>query len=69
MKNIFCGVVSETDKGYLFQYDSNYLQNNAAQAVSLTLPLDQKPYQSKTLFAFFDVHSVTTITTPASNKK
>lgn len=54
MKNIFCGVVSETDKGYLFQYDSNYLQNNAAQAVSLTLPLDQKPYQSKTLFAFFD---------------
>lgn len=54
MKNVFCGVVSETDDGYLFEYDKEYLQNVAAEAVSLTLPLSDKAYQSKTLFAFFD---------------
>lgn len=54
VKNVFCGVVSETDAGYLFEYNKEYLQNNQAQAVSLTLPLTDKPYQSKTLFAFFD---------------
>ncbi|TRX20536.1 hypothetical protein FNW25_13690 [Flavobacterium franklandianum] len=54
MKNVFCGVVSETDAGYLFEYNQDYVQNNQAQAVSLTLPLTEKPYQSKTLFAFFD---------------
>ena len=51
---MFCGVVSETDAGYSFEYNKEYLQNNQGQAVSLTLPLTDKPYQSKTLFAFFD---------------
>lgn len=54
LKNVFCGVVSETDDGYLFVYDKEYLQNDIAEAVSLTLPLNEKAYQSKTLFAFFD---------------
>jgi serine/threonine-protein kinase HipA len=54
MKNIFCGVVSETDAGYSFVYNKDYLQNNDARAISLTLPLTDKPYQSKTLFSFFD---------------
>lgn len=54
VKNVFCGVVCETDAGYSFEYNKDYLQNNQAQAVSLTLPLTKKPYQSKTLFAFFD---------------
>ena len=54
IKNIFCGVISETDAGYSFEYNKNYLQNNIAEAVSLTLPLREKVYQSKTLFAFFD---------------
>ena len=54
LKNVFCGVVSETDDGYLFQYNQEYLQNNQSQAVSLTLPKSEKPFKSKTLFAFFD---------------
>jgi len=54
VKNLFCGVVKETDAGYSFEYNKDYLQNNDAQAVSLTLPLSEKSYQSKTLFAFFD---------------
>jgi serine/threonine-protein kinase HipA len=54
LKNVFCGVVSETDAGYSFVYNQDYLENKQAQAVSQTLPLTEKPYQSKTLFAFFD---------------
>ena len=54
VKNQFCGVVSETDEGYLFEYDLFYLKNDFAQAVSPTLPLTKNPYFSKTLFAFFD---------------
>jgi serine/threonine-protein kinase HipA len=54
LKNIFCGVVSETDGGYSFEYNKEYLQNSQSQAVSLTMPLTEKNYQSKTLFAFFD---------------
>jgi serine/threonine-protein kinase HipA len=54
VKNVFCGVVRETDAGYSFEYNKDYLQNNQAQGVSLTLPLTEKTYQSKTLFAFFD---------------
>lgn len=53
-KNIFCGILSETDTGYLFEYDKEFLKNNNSSAISLTMPLTEKPYQSKTLFAFFD---------------
>jgi serine/threonine-protein kinase HipA len=53
-KENFCGVVLETDDGYSFQYDEGYLKNEKAKPVSLTLPLTNKPYESKTLFAFFD---------------
>ncbi|WP_235889633.1 HipA N-terminal domain-containing protein [Flavobacterium restrictum] len=54
MKNHYCGKVSETDDGYSFGYDLCYLKNEDAQAVSPTLPLTDKKYTSKTLFAFFD---------------
>ena len=54
MKNQYCGLLSETDEGYLFVYDLFYLKNSGAQFVSPTFPLTEKPYFSKTLFAFFD---------------
>ena len=54
VKNVFCGVVSETDAGYSFAYTKEYLESNLREAVSLTLPLSEKKFQSKTLFAFFD---------------
>lgn len=54
VRNAFAGVLRETDEGYLFQYDSSYLVNDAAPAVSLTLPKREAPYLSKTIFAFFD---------------
>lgn len=49
----FAGTLEENDDGYLFQYDPDYCTSGRA-AVSLTLPLTDKPYSSKTLFPFFD---------------
>lgn len=54
VRNVYAGFLAETDEGYTFQYDSGYLQNEKATAVSLTLPLQSEPYMSKTLFSFFD---------------
>ncbi|MBC7642809.1 MAG: HipA N-terminal domain-containing protein [Flavobacterium sp.] len=53
-KENYCGQISETDSGYLFVYDNNYLQNKTSQPVSCTIPLKEKPFESKTLFPFFD---------------
>ena len=54
VRNVFAGVLSETDYGYSFSYDEEYLQTENATAVSLTLPLTANKYRAKTLFPFFD---------------
>lgn len=54
VRNIFAGELKETDEGYTFIYDSDYLISAGASAVSLTLPLRSEAYTSKTLFSFFD---------------
>ena len=35
-------------------YNVDYLQKKDTKAVSLTLPLSEKPYNSQVLFPFFD---------------
>ncbi len=50
----FAGTLRETDYGYSFAYDEEYLRSDGATAVSLTLPLQSEEYRSKTLFSFFD---------------
>ena len=54
VRNVFAGVLAETDYGYSFAYDEEYLQSENATAVSLTLPLTANEYRAKTLFPFFD---------------
>ncbi len=54
VRNIFAGILKETDEGYSFKYDTEYLKSENASAVSLTLPLQNEEYTSKTLFSFFD---------------
>lgn len=54
VRNTFAGTLCETDDGYSFTYDKDYLKSDTANAVSLTLPLADKTYTSKTLFPFFD---------------
>ena len=50
----FAGVLAETEAGYRFTYDPEYLNDASAPAASLTLPRQDKPFFSKTLFPFFD---------------
>ena len=52
--DIFAGTLSEVESGYEFLYDKQYLELENAKPVSLTLPLQETPYLSKTLFSFFD---------------
>lgn len=54
VRNEFAGELRETDEGYSFSYRAEYLSSENASAVSLTLPLTQDSYTSKTLFSFFD---------------
>lgn len=54
VRNIFAGELRETDEGYFFAYDREYLNYEHASVVSLTLPLTEKAYISRTLFSFFD---------------
>jgi len=53
-QEIFSGVLIEDENGYTFVYNVDYLQKKDAKAVSLTLPLSEKPYNSQVLFPFFD---------------
>ncbi len=48
------GFLVEGDNGYSFYYDRVYLNSPNSNAISLTLPISEQPYQSKVLFPFFD---------------
>jgi serine/threonine-protein kinase HipA len=52
--DIPAGRIGETDSGYRFAYLETYLRRPGCQPVGLSLPLRAEPYESKTLFAFFD---------------
>ena len=54
VRNNYAGVLEETDNGYSFAYDEEYLKMEEATAVSLTLPLSEEIYRSQILFPFFD---------------
>ena len=47
------GILEETDEGYRFRYAPLYVQAGGPP-VSQTLPVRDIPYDSKTLFPFFD---------------
>lgn len=48
------GIVAETDEGYEFTYDAEYLNTETAKPISLTVPLSKNKYTNRVLFAFFD---------------
>lgn len=49
--NQLAGHLFETENGFKFIYEKNYLKNG--HPVSLSLPLREEPYESKELFSFF----------------
>lgn len=54
VRDVFAGTLCETDEGYSFLYDKDYLNSDTATSVSLTLPMQEGEFTSKTLFPFFD---------------
>ncbi len=48
------GILTQDESGYHFIYDSEYVKSEKPQPVSLTLPLQEKSFESKILFPFFD---------------
>lgn len=48
------GMITEYDDGYKFIYNEDYLANESAKPISLTMPLRKEAFHSFTLFAFFD---------------
>ncbi len=54
VQNTYAGRIYETDEGYAFEYDSSYISQDNAVAVSMTLPLSSDLYKSNILFPFFD---------------
>lgn len=48
------GRLVEDENGFTFTYDTDYMKQPDAAAVSLTLPLVDKPYHDMVLFPFFD---------------
>lgn len=54
MHNITAGMLTEDEHGYQFEYAPDYLNMKGEQPVSLTLPIQQEPFQSSILFPFFD---------------
>lgn len=48
------GWLTQDEEGYHFVYDTDYQKQPDAEPVSLTLPLQAKPYTSNVLFPFFD---------------
>ena len=53
-KDKLAGLLSETETGYMFQYDIGYLSHGNPKPVSKTLPLQNEPFNSNTMFSFFD---------------
>lgn len=50
-KEAMAGAVEETDAGYRFTYDPNFLKGG--EPIAVAFPLRPEPYESETLFPFF----------------
>ena len=54
-KEELAGILTETNEGqYIFQYDQTYIEKHPEQFLTFTMPVSEKPYEDKRLFAFFE---------------
>lgn len=54
MNEEIAGTLKETEQGYEFAYNAEYVEKDSATPVSLTLPLRKPPYITNVMFPFFD---------------
>lgn len=50
-QNEDAGILEETNIGFRFTYNQNFLKKN--QTISLSLPLQSEPFENSDLFSFF----------------
>ena len=50
-KDELAGILQETDKRYIFQYDKDFIKENIP--ISVSLPVQEEPFESGKLFPFF----------------
>ncbi len=50
-KDELAGVLKETEKEYIFQYDKDFIKKEIS--ISVTLPVQEKLFESEKLFSFF----------------
>lgn len=53
VRNVYAGKLCETDDGYLFSYDSDYIESNGASAVSLTMPISKSDLYVENIVSLF----------------
>lgn len=54
IKDTYCGIITESEEGYMFEYDKTYLNREDATALSPTMPLTEEPYTKEMMFPVFD---------------
>ena len=50
-KDALAGVIEETEQGYRFAYDGDFL--SLEHPIAVNFPLQKEPFESKDLFPFF----------------
>jgi len=53
-RDLIAGVLEETNSGFRFLYDADYLKNPGARPIGFSFPLKYEPYESEKLFPFFE---------------
>lgn len=54
-QEVLAGTLTETDEGeYIFEYNNEYIQTHPKQFLTFSMPITNKPYTDKRLFAFFE---------------
>ena len=54
IKDVFCGIITESEEGYTFEYGKAYLNMEGATALSPTMPLTDETYVKEMMFPVFD---------------
>ena len=50
-KDELAGILKETERGYVFHYDNDFIKKNIP--ISVSLPVQEGPFESEKLFPFF----------------
>jgi serine/threonine-protein kinase HipA len=54
-QEVLAGTLTETNEGeYIFEYNNEYIQTHPKQFLTFSMPITNKPYTDKRLFAFFE---------------